>query len=503
MRYRWTACLLLAAACTPNDPADMLRASARAMGTDAIRAAAPFLIRAAGSLNKTPEGQGYAPGEPASGSFVEALALDPAGDAVQWEYREDRYDGTHESFGETYVGDTLQYLIVRDLGFAVPTRAASWTPERMRIRRRFPHVLVEELLQNPDGLRPAADSAGDRRLTGTLPDGTDVTVSFGPDWLVRSVSYDAILPGRGPTRTTWWYDDYQPIAPNGLVPLRWSSRVGDSDYTDVAVYELFQHTFAAPADLRLLDVRPREEPAEAALVPDSVAAGVYRVPGVRSGFAPLVVEFDTFLVAIDAPASFPILGHLPASETDAAGSFSHASERFVDLLRATWPEKPVRYVLLTHHHADHAGGVRAFVAAGATVVGSAESIAVARELAALQGVQDRLAAEGGELRVEVIDSVWHLESRRQALDLVPVRENPHAAGMLVVSLPRANGLFVSDLLTPDPVADYPRPSHAALDTFFLQWLAASGLQPDSIWTMHGNGPITPAHLARIDTIPEG
>ncbi len=75
-------------------------------------------------------------------------------------------------------------------------------------------------------------------------------------------------------------------------------------------------------------------------------------------------------------------------------------------------------------------------------------------------------------------------------------EPPHAEGMLIVAHPETNTLYVSDLLTPAPLEAYPRPSHAALDRFFAGWLEHSELAPDSVWTMHGRGPVTRAHLER-------
>ena len=43
------------------------------------------------------------------------------------------------------------------------------------------------------------------------------------------------------------------------------------------------------------------------------------------------------------------------------------------------PNKPVKYVLTTHHHFDHVGGLRTYVAEGATVA----------------SVRDALIARGG------------------------------------------------------------------------------------------------------------
>ncbi len=63
----------------------------------------------------------------------------------------------------------------------------------------------------------------------------------------------------------------------------------------------------------------------------------------------LIVNMKDGLAIIDAP-------------TDEGQS------RFViDAAKAKYPGKPIKYLVLTHHHMDHTGGMRAFVAEGATV----------------------------------------------------------------------------------------------------------------------------------------
>ena len=36
--------------------------------------------------------------------------------------------------------------------------------------------------------------------------------------------------------------------------------------------------------------------------------------------------------------------------------------------KTKYPGKPIRYLVLTHHHMDHTGGTRTFMAEGATVI---------------------------------------------------------------------------------------------------------------------------------------
>src|SRR5262249_61086286 len=64
----------------------------------------------------------------------------------------------------------------------------------------------------------------------------------------------------------------------------------------------------------------------------------------------MVVEMQDFLVVFDAPVS------------------DWQSKWTLSQLQGKYPGKPVKYLVLTHHHMDHVGGLRAYVAQGATLV---------------------------------------------------------------------------------------------------------------------------------------
>src|SRR5205085_9261906 len=64
----------------------------------------------------------------------------------------------------------------------------------------------------------------------------------------------------------------------------------------------------------------------------------------------LIVAMKDHLVIVDAP-----YGELQ-------------SRWVIDAAKAKYPGKPIRYLVLTHHHMDHTGGMRTYVAEGAKVI---------------------------------------------------------------------------------------------------------------------------------------
>ena len=79
-----------------------------------------------------------------------------------------------------------------------------------------------------------------------------------------------------------------------------------------------------------------------------LADGVHKLQGV--GHATIVVEMKDHLVVVEGPLY----------EERAAPVVKSIQEKF--------PNKPIRYAVPTHHHLDHAGGIRAMMASGAAIV---------------------------------------------------------------------------------------------------------------------------------------
>ena len=111
----------------------------------------------------------------------------------------------------------------------------------------------------------------------------------------------------------------------------------------------------------------------------------------------------------------------------------------------------MKYRVLTHHHRDHAGGVRAYTAQGATlVVGKGAGAHFRRVLAAPFTRNPDLPARdlSGTPIIEVADKHVLSDGTREVHAYVVDDNNPHSTGMLIGYVPDAKLGFVTDLWSP-------------------------------------------------------
>ena len=224
-------------------------------------------------------------------------------------------------------------------------------------------------------------------------------------------------------------------------------------------------------------------PQQARTASERIADGVWYLAGSPDPNSQLV-EFRDFTVLIES------------SVTEARALANIAEAKRIA------PNKPVRYHVNSHHHGDHAAGLRAFVAEGSTIVThemnrrfyeqvvlkaprtlAPDALARSPRAATFLWVNDKQVITDGERTLEV----YH----------VP---NGHAANLLMAYLPKEKLLIITDIFNDfgeprpnDPPPGIVSPYYAALGERIRQLK----LDIERIAPSHGKGAVPAAVLTKL------
>ena len=186
----------------------------------------------------------------------------------------------------------------------------------------------------------------------------------------------------------------------------------------------------------------------------------------------MLVEFKDFVTVVEAPNN----------EARSLAVIEEAT-RLV-------PNKLIKYVVNTHHHFDHAGGLRTYLSQGTTVVTHelnkqyymdimfypagrelqpdrmsfySPMYMISRRPAPIETVASFAGGPGGGAAQynitdgERILQIFHVQDMAYELETPSIAQGNHAADMLMVYLPKEKILLNADLYTP-PAAGAPAPT---------------------------------------------
>jgi len=167
----------------------------------------------------------------------------------------------------------------------------------------------------------------------------------------------------------------------------------------------------------------------------------------------LAVDFRDFAVVIEAPLN------------------EERSLAVISEVNKLIPNKPIKYLVNTHHHFDHSGGLRTYLAQGATIVTHQANKEYYEEVlfsTAPRTLQpDRFSTyypyfSGGRrpLPIETVNQKFVISDGVRVLDLYPEQGLNHASTMLLVYLPKEKILVNADLYSPPAQGAQPPPVNA-------------------------------------------
>jgi glyoxylase-like metal-dependent hydrolase (beta-lactamase superfamily II) len=176
----------------------------------------------------------------------------------------------------------------------------------------------------------------------------------------------------------------------------------------------------------------------------------------------LIVATSDGLIAVDAPGD------------------DGQSKIVMDLAQQKYPGRTWKYLLLTHHHIDHVGGLRAFAAAGATVVVGKPDGAYFRKVLSAPATLNPYGTRQVPPKVEEVDGKWSVTEGGRTIEAYSL-DTPHAAGYIIPYIPDAKFGFVTDLWSPAPRIPPANPETISL----VKGIQKMGIQMDRMAGGHG------------------
>lgn len=276
-------------------------------------------------------------------------------------------------------------------------------------------------------------------------------------------------PILGDTLIETTFADYRTFA-GVQFPTRIVQQQGGFPTLDVTV------TDVRPGAAVNLQAPPAGAPQPARAEGQLVAPGVWYLTGAPEPNSQLV-ELRDYTVLIESSVS----------EGRALANLAEA--------RRLVPNKPVRYHLNTHHHGDHAAGVRAFVSEGVTII-THELNRRFYEQTVLKNphtlAPDALSRNPRPASFVWVDDKYVLTDGSRTLEVYHV-PNGHTANLLMSYVPQEKLLIITDIFNDfgearpnDPPAGLVSPYYAALGARIRQLK----LDVTRIAPSHGRGVVS-------------
>jgi glyoxylase-like metal-dependent hydrolase (beta-lactamase superfamily II) len=161
------------------------------------------------------------------------------------------------------------------------------------------------------------------------------------------------------------------------------------------------------------------------------------------------------------------------------------------------PGKPLTELVMSHHHFDHSGGLRAAVSEGLTVITHTANAAFVNEMVKRPHNRqpDALQRNPRALNVRTVDDTTTLADSTMTMVLYPVSGNPHGDTMLMAYVPGERLLIEVDAYSPGGTY-HPYAAH------LLETTRARQLRVDRIVPLHGS-PVSFDDLVKAVEAQEG
>jgi len=341
--------------------------------------------------------------------------------------------------------------------------------------RRDPAVLLLLAHERADTLRHLGEDTIDGRrhqvVTFSTGDGAQVGLAFdaatGLLSRIQTLADNAVL---GDTLTQTVLSDYRevPVGTRRVQLPHRSMTIVDGEITQDLKYSSIAANAGPKADLmeppQGAETVPPQPPGSGVVLTKLGEDAYFAAGGSHHS---LFVVFKDHVVVVEAPLN------------------EERSLAVLAKIAETAPGKPVRYVVPTHYHFDHSGGLRTYIAKGITIVTTPGNRAFIERLAkATKTIRpDSLSLAPRAPAIETFTGKRVFDDGTRALEVRDIGPNPHVTEAVIAYLPKEKAVFVSDLFSIPVQGPFPPASPALVD--FADKIQKQGLAVETIAPGHG------------------
>ena len=454
------AALALVSCATPSqDASSVLARASQAMGADRLNT-----VRIAGEGTGYTFGQAYKPGGAWPKITVHSMTRSvdyrsgTMRDDVVLSRAEPLGGGGYPLSGQQRNDQFVSGEMAWNQAGSTATPAQRAVTDRIHQLWITPHGVLKAALRN--GARARPGDAGTTIVAFEVQGRFTASAVIDADGLVRRVESVFADPVLGDTPVVTTYQEYRTI--DGVqFPMLIRQTMGGYPVLDLVVKEvLVNPALAMPVPEAALDVAER-------VTSEKVADGVWFVGG--GSHNSVAIELQDRLILVEAP--------LNDARTQAV----------IDHVKTLVPGKPIRTVVNSHQHFDHAGGVRAAVAEGATIVTHAANVAYFENAFAQPNRirPDAMARSGSKPLIAAVGDKLEIGDATRPVEVHRIIRSAHSDSFLMVYLPKERLLIEADAFTP-PAPNTPPPAVANANNLNLvDNIERLKLGVDRILPLHG------------------
>ena len=326
-----------------------------------------------------------------------------------------------------------------------PAGLFSWgtqnSPEWML--KRNPVSIVLAAAETASAADAAQEESFDGKMLkhahGKTHDGEEIGLYFDPETkLLAGFETLDTEPMLGDVTSQYILSDYKEVSGVKL-PHHIKIRKGGEDFSDIQYAaiaindEKAAGAFAIPKELAPQVAQAAGSPDSFPMRLEKVTNGVYQAQAFRHHS--MVVEFPTYVAVVEAP-------------------YLETQTRMLSkAIAAQFPNKPIKYVAVTHFHFDHIGGIRAAAALGATILVEKRHEPVLKKILDAKHTHPRDDLETARNSkkavgmIETYDGKHVIKDGNQSLELHAFKSS-HVEPMVMAYVPSGGVLFQSDLWFP-------------------------------------------------------